>query len=74
MLDNICTRMFAVGRGLATMTFTRMIPMLDGDSVLRKGIPVPLPADSSLLPSHHSWDVSAVADVTSCLGEISNSA
>lgn len=41
--------------------------MSDGDSVLRKGLSVPLLADSSLLPSHDSQDISAVADVTSFL-------
>ena len=30
-------------------------------------VPAPLLADSSLLPSHHSQDVSAVADVTTAL-------
>lgn len=68
MLDNICTYVFVIGRGLATLTSTGMIPVcLDGDSVPRKGVPVLVPADSNLLPSHHSRDISAVADVTSCL-------
>lgn len=53
MLDNICTCVFVIGKFLATLTSTQMIPVcLDGDLVPVKGVAALL-SDSSLLPSPH---------------------
>lgn len=73
MLDNTCTCMFVIGKYLAMLTSTRMIPIcLNGDSVPVKGVLAVLLADSSPLPSHHSLLLQMLQLLW--LGEISNSA